>query len=90
MKKGSTRHKPTETMRWCFVCKHYKPFSDFHIDRAQAGRLCSECKSCRGKYQKEYQHGYYMKHREELLPKHYITARESREQKKNYHQDTKE
>ncbi len=90
MKKGSTRHKPTETMRWCFVCKQYKPFSDFHIDRAQAGGLSSACKSCKGKYDKEYQHNYYMKYRKELLPKHRITARESREYRKNYHQDTKE
>ncbi len=90
MKKGSTRHKSTETMKWCFVCKQYKPFSDFHIDRAQAGGLSSACKSCKGKYDKEYQHNYYMKYRKELLPKHRITARESREYRKNYHQDTKE
>ncbi|KKL14895.1 hypothetical protein LCGC14_2511040 [marine sediment metagenome] len=75
MNKGSVRHKRIENLKWCWVCQQYKDISNFCADHHQSGGLASLCKDCNGLYQKPYQADYYLRHREELLPKHNVTAR---------------
>ena len=77
------KHKVTQGMRWCFVCKQYKSFNNFCRANRDPSGLVDICKKCRGPYQKKCQHDYYLKHREDLLPKHRISAVLSSQRRKN-------
>lgn len=70
MRKGSIRHPRINNLQWCHVCQQYKGMDEFHVGARQ-------CKLCRGIYQKGYQHNYYLKYRDELLPKHRLSATKS-------------
>jgi hypothetical protein len=63
--------------KWCFICKLYKPTNQFGKNLYQSDKLSSGCKSCRGKYEKDYQSKYYINHKDDLLPKHRISAKKS-------------
>ena len=79
MKKGSVVHR---TLHWCFLCQQYKPIKEFYKDKYKSSGFGGICKSCHTNYQREYLHNYYIKHREELLPKHRISARLSIKRRK--------
>ena len=68
-------HPVIGNTKYCFVCKQYKDLSEFHIDRHNnpSGHK-NYCKICSKNYQKDYQHQYYLDHKDELLPKHRISA----------------
>jgi len=88
MKKGTKVHRKIGTLKWCWACKNYKEASEFHKDRCNSDGLHSTCKVCQARTRtyseacKIYQHQYYLTHRETLLPKHRITATQSRLRKK--------
>ena len=77
MKKGSIKHHRQGRLIWCFVCKQYKDMDEFYPDRCNPNGRKSLCKVCQGPYDREYQSRYYQDHKEELLPKHRISAMES-------------
>ncbi len=72
--RGSVNHRRIGNLKWCFVCQQYKDTGEFY----GTGNLC---KSCNSIYYKDYQHSYYLKHRDELLPKHRVSAIESYQRK---------
>ena len=80
-KKGGINHPTTETMRWCWCCQQYKSFSEFCKDIRKKLGLNRICKTCSSHYYQNYQHNYYLQHKEELLPKHKISARLSQDRK---------
>ena len=73
IKKG-TRHPRIDGMQWCSCCQCYKNTNEFYQDKSRYNGVTVICKSCRGSYQREYLHNYYLRYRAELLPKHRITA----------------
>ena len=80
-------HKPVvlnsgTIFKWCFACNCYKPIEKFGNDKSKIDLHVSICKDCHGPYQKASQHEYYMQHRDELLPKHRVTAKASYLRKK--------
>ena len=75
---GSIRHLTQNGQKWCFVCQQYKDIVEFYHNRASKDGRASVCKACKGGYEKERQALYYLKHREELLPKHRESAAASR------------
>ena len=76
-KKGSIGHPRINEQKWCFVCQEYKDASQFYLDTHQWDGLDSRCKSCKFNYYKDYLRNYYLKHREDLLPKHRQSAKMS-------------
>jgi len=81
MRKGGIKHPIVENKKWCYVCQQYRPLEIFYVVRSGSLGRTSVCKQCRGNYQKEYQHRYYMKYREKLLPRHRVAAVASRRRK---------
>ena len=82
MKKGSIRHPVIDGLQWCFVCESYKDLDKFHADNSNPRGIDSVCKRCKGAYQKVYQAQYYQEHKDDLLPKHRITAKASIQRRK--------
>jgi len=78
MRKGSKKHL---TLRWCWHCQQYKSISSFYKDISDPIGYDNICKSCKGQYYREYQHKYYLKHRDTLLPRHRISALKSQEKR---------
>ena len=76
-------HKNDGVNSWCCACRQLKPRAEFGIWRKSHNGLVEVCKVCRGRYQKDYLHDYYLRNRDTLLPKHRITARLSLERKRN-------
>ena len=71
---GSTRHLRIGNLKWCFVCQQYKDIGQFCRNKSKPDGLNDVCKACRTDYEKDYQHQYYLRHRDELLPKHRMSA----------------
>ena len=76
-KKRRKNHPRIGNLKWCYCCSQYKDINKFYLSRSSYDGHVGECKSCRGGLQKEFQHNYYLKHREDLLPKHRVSARVS-------------
>ena len=71
----------TKSKKRCWICHQEKDIQEFHRSITKNDGHQDACKACRGKYEKSYQAKYYLEHREELLPKHRITARASKQRK---------
>lgn len=60
----------------CYICKKYKPLSEFYKDRSRSNNVASRCKSCHYEYTKkrkrdrrEYFRKYREKNKEKLRAK---------------------
>ena len=69
-------------MRRCWHCKKYRNADEFYHDKAHVDGLKSICKVCDTPYYREYLKQYYLDHRDELLPKHRVSAIKSYHRRK--------
>ena len=65
----------------CYCCGEYKPPSEFARDRSRWHGCQDACRDCRRGMQRDYQRGYYLEHKDTLLPKHRESARRSWDKK---------
>lgn len=67
-------------MKRCWKCKETKSEDMFYKDRGKKGGLSGECKLCHN--DSSYQESYYLLHKDKLLPRHRISAKQSYERKR--------
>ena len=70
---GMIRHG----MKWCVGCQQLKTLERFSKDRCQSDGLQTWCKLCQAEYARDYQPKYYREHKDIILPRNRITAREA-------------
>ena len=80
---GAISHPRKGDLKWCYVCQRYKHISQFGRNGAKTDGLAACCRTCRTNYERDYQHQYYLQHRDKLLPKHHISAMESYRRRNN-------